>query len=307
MDQKEKFAQWIEQLPPEARKSFSEAMIKAFTYEPKIAVFGKTGVGKSSLTNALFGQKACAISDVEACTREPKEVFMKLEGAAKGIKLLDVPGIGESSERDDEYFKLYAEILKEADMVLWVLKGDDRTFTADEAFYKTCMKPYIEKGKPFVVAVNQVDKIEPYREWDIENRKPGPTQEGNISKKILYVAKQFGDLTVSHVIPVSANEGYNLDSLVLKLIDGLPADKRYQTIHNMDQRIQEYETVKQEKSASFAEAINTIIDFLPIPAPLKAVGKGIVAVGSAIMEGVGEVIGGFVSGIGDFIGGLFGW
>lgn len=301
MDQKEKFAQWIKQLSPEARKSFSEAMTKAFTYEPKIAIFGKTGVGKSSLTNALFGRDVCAISDVEACTREPKEVFMKLEGNAKGIKLLDVPGIGESSERDNEYFKLYAEILKEADMVLWVLKGDDRTFTADEAFYKTCMKPYIEKGKPFVVAVNQVDKIEPYREWDIENRKPGPTQEGNISKKILYVAKQFGNLPEANVIPVSSNERYNLDSLVLKLIEGLPANKRYQTIHNMDERIQEYESVKQEKRVSFAEVIKAAIDILPISDIAKDIGKGIVDAGEAVVEGIKTI----ASNVRDFFTGLF--
>lgn len=303
MDQKEQFAQWIQQLPAEAKEKFSTAMTKAFSYEPKIAVFGKTGVGKSSLTNALFGQDVCAISDVEACTRDPKEVFMKLDGPAKGIKLLDVPGIGESSARDDEYFKLYAEILKDADMVLWVLKGDDRTFSSDEAFYTTCMKPYIEQGKPFVVAVNQVDKIEPYREWDEKNCKPGPNQDGNIAKKVVYVAQQFGDLAVSHVIPVSANEKYNLDTLVLKLIEGLPADKRFQTINNMDARIQDYETVKREKSSSFAEFVNSVIDILPIPEPLKVVGKGIVAVG----EVIGEVVGDIISGIGDFFGGLFGW
>ena len=121
------FNKWIEKLPDEAKNKFKQGLNKAFSYEPKVAIFGKTGVGKSLLTNALFGKVACPISDVEACTRDPQEVFMKLDGDSKGIKLLDVPGIGENSERDKEYFRLYAEILKDADMVLWVLKGDDRT------------------------------------------------------------------------------------------------------------------------------------------------------------------------------------
>lgn len=289
------FNKWVESLPSDAKEILKSGLNKAFSYEPKVAIFGKTGVGKSSLTNALFGQNACKISDVEACTRDPQEVFMKLEGASKGIKLLDVPGIGENAERDKEYFLLYAEILKEADMVLWVLKGDDRTFTSDEEFYKTCMKPYMDKGKPFVVAVNQVDKIEPFREWDEANRKPGPTQEGNIAKKVLYVAKQFDDLSASQVVPVSANERYNLDKLVLTLVDKLPANKKFITMNNMDERLQELEEVKQEKTNAFIEVIKTVIDALPIPEFAKSAGKVVVDVGTTVVKSVVDFVGNVLS------------
>lgn len=291
MNNSNEFNKWIEALPSDAKGKFKSGLDKAFSYEPKVAIFGKTGVGKSSLTNALFGQDACKISDVEACTRKPQEVFMKLNGASKGIKLLDVPGLGESAERDKEYFKLYAEILKDADMVLWVLKGDDRTFTSDEEFYTTCMKPYMDKGKPFVVAVNQVDKIEPFREWDVDNCKPGSTQEGNIAKKIIYVAKQFGDLPASQVIPVSANEKYNLDKLILKLVDKLPASKKYTTISNMDEKLQEREAIKIAKANSFMETINELIDSLPISELAKSAGKVLVEVGSAIVKSVTDFVG----------------
>ena len=303
------FNKWIESLPSDAKEILKSGLNKAFSYEPKVAIFGKTGVGKSSLTNALFGQNACKISDVEACTRDPQEVFMKLEGASKGIKLLDVPGIGENAERDKEYFLLYAEILKEADMVLWVLKGDDRTFTSDEEFYKTCMKPYMDKGKPFVVAVNQVDKIEPFREWDEANCKPGSTQEGNIAKKILYVAKQFGDLPASQVVPVSANERYNLDKLILTLVDKLPANKKFITMSNMDEKLQELGAIKEAKANSFMEVVNDIIDALPVPEALKSVGKAVIGAGSALVEsaisvakGVGSVIGSIGRGVASLFG-----
>jgi len=285
----DKFNEWMDSLPKDAKLKLKVGFNKAFDYEPKVAIFGKTGVGKSSLTNALFGQDACPISDVEACTRDPKEVFMQLDGASKGIKLMDVPGIGENSERDKEYFQLYAEIMKEADMVLWVLKGDDRTFTSDEDFYQTCMKQYMNEGKPFVVAVNQVDKIEPYREWDIDKCIPGPNQEGNIAKKINYVAEQFGDLSISQVIPVSANEKYNLDKLILTLINKLPANKKVIVIDNMDQTLQENRDVKAEKAKSFAEVVAEIIDNLPIPETVKMAGKVLSSIGSTLVNAASSV------------------
>lgn len=309
MDEKEKLANWAKQLPPEAKEKLKAEMNKFFNYEPKVAIFGKTGVGKSSLTNALFGKDVCEVSDVEACTRDPQEVFLKLEGAPKGIKLLDVPGIGESAERDKEYFKLYAEILKEADMALWVLKADDRTFSADEDFYKTCMKPYIDAGKPFAVAVNQVDKIEPFREWDVTKHLPGPTQEGNIAKKLNYVAQQFGDLKVSQVVAVSANEKYNLHTLILQLIKDLPADKRCQTISNMDETIQQREEIKKEWADSFIETVHEIIDDLPVPSLVKEAGKAAVSVLTYAAD-LGRVIvstgADIVSGAWNFVKGLFG-
>lgn len=286
---------WVNSLPKDVQSKFKNDMQKSFSYEPKIAIFGKTGVGKSSLTNALFGKDACQISDVAACTRDPQEVFLKLDGASNGIKLLDVPGIGESSERDKEYFKLYAEILKECDMVLWVLKGDDRTFTADEDFYNTCMKDYIEKGKPFAVAVNQIDKIEPYREWDVDGCKPGIKQEHNILQKIFYVAEQFGDLPASLVIPVSANERYNLEKLLLTLIKKLPANQRVLTIDNTDEKIQKREEIIMERQKSFKESINEIIDDLPLPETIKTFGKGVVDTLSTIATGVASVVSFFKS------------
>jgi small GTP-binding protein len=208
----------------EQKKAIEERFTRALEYAPVIGIFGKTGVGKSSLCNSLFGQDVCPISDVKACTRSTQEVLLDL-GEGKGITLLDVPGVGETGERDEEYAELYAKLLPEIDLVLWVLKADDRAFSSDEKFYKEIVKPHIRQGKPFYFVLNQVDKIEPYREWDIEAHKPGVKQFSNIGLKIDDVAQTFS-YPKTQVLAVSANEKYNLVNLMDTVIYALPNAKR---------------------------------------------------------------------------------
>ena len=78
-------------------------------YTPKVGIFGDTGVGKSSLCNALFGKDIAKISNVEACTRHPQEILVGDKGKG-GIVLVDVPGVGEDPARHKEYIELYKSL-----------------------------------------------------------------------------------------------------------------------------------------------------------------------------------------------------
>jgi len=212
-------------IPPEQKEAIKTRLKTILTYEPKVGVFGKTGAGKSSLCNALFGKDVCPVSDVESCTRDPQEVLLNMGG--KDIKLVDVPGVGENKAHDIEYGKLYNSLLPDLDLVLWVLKGDDRAFSTDAEFYKNIVKPHVNEGKlPFFFVVNQADKIEPFREWDISAHKPGVNQFANIDKKIEAVARAF-EYPKKQVIAVSANEKYGLVELVDTIAYELPKEKRF--------------------------------------------------------------------------------
>ncbi len=243
------------QISPEQRKQINDRLQKIINYVPRVGVFGKTGVGKSSLCNALFGTDICEISDVEACTRNTKEVVLNMGG--KGITLIDVPGVGESSERDEEYGKLYANLLPELDLVLWLIKSDDRALASDENFYKNVVKPHIDEGKPFFFVLNQVDKIEPFREWDEEKHEPGPRQFVNIQKKIDDVAKFF-DIPVSKVVSVSANEKYNLTRLVDEFVRALPAEKKITVFRAVNEEFQSKATGEHVKR-SFLEVVGDVV------------------------------------------------
>ncbi len=229
------------------REQINRRLSKILNYEPRIGVFGKTGVGKSSLCNALFGKDVCPISDIEACTRNTKEVIINL-GGSKGIKLIDVPGVGENSKRDEEYGKLYNNLLPELDLVLWVIKADDRAMASDEKFYKNIVKPHIEEGKPFFFVLNQVDKIEPFREWDEKKKEPSPNQFQNIHRKIDDLARIF-DIASSRIIPISAAQGqeYNLTELVDEIIRGLPKEKKITTFKAIDDQFKSEKTTKAVK------------------------------------------------------------
>ncbi|EWC41667.1 GTPase family protein [Stutzerimonas stutzeri] len=239
-------------------------------YQPVVGVFGKTGAGKSSLCNAVFGKDVCEISDIAGCTRKPQEVILDIGG--KGIKLLDVPGVGESNERDKEYAELYRSILPELDLVLWVIKGDDRAFSSDETFYKSLVRPYIDKGRPFIIALNQVDKIEPFREWDERAQKPGAKQAENIEQKRMSVAKIF-DLPYSCVIPVSANEKYGLVQLVEKIIEVLPADKKAIVLDSVKAENRSENSKAEAKDGLIGEIFNIVTDIIPVAPIAKAAVK----------------------------------
>ena len=96
-------------LPYAIGKHILDHIQKLTHYEPVIGIMGKTGAGKSSLCNALFQGEVTPVSDVDACTRDI--LRFRLSRGEQSLLLLDLPGVGESEQRDKEYESLYRPIL----------------------------------------------------------------------------------------------------------------------------------------------------------------------------------------------------
>ena len=235
----------------------------------KIGVFGKTGVGKSSLCNALFGQDVCAVSDIEACTRERKSV--QLQFGNKEITLVDVPGVGESIDRDIEYNKLYSDLIPKLDAIFWVLKADDRAYKEDFEWYENVVKPLtnFKANFPIIFVLNQIDKIAPHLEWDVKERIPGLAQRVNIDKKINAVANGF-KVPGSEIIPVSANEKYNLEQLVRDLIFKLPDDLKLNVLTKVNDDIAVDQKTRDVAEKGMVVTALEFVEKLKLPIPMVA-------------------------------------
>lgn len=258
-------------------KRISERLETALNYEPRVGVFGKTGAGKSSLCNAMFGKDICAISDVEACTRNVQEVL--LQSRSKGITLLNVPGVGESRDRDGEYSQLYRKLMPELDLVLWLIKADDRALRSDEEFYKTVVRPHIQQGKPLFAVLSQVDRIEPFREWDETVHRPGTQQTENIERKRHLVAG-FLDIPLDRVVAVSASESYGLVDLVDKIVSNLPKEKRITFARAVAERNVSATAAETARSGFLDFALETVA---------KVVG-GAIEKASSVVRSIGGIL-----------------
>lgn len=263
-------------------KKIKKRVKKIRNYTPKVAVFGDTGVGKSSLCNALFGKDVAKISDIEACTREPQDIFIgNKEGG--GINLIDVPGIGEDPARHKEYMELYESLLPEVDLVLWAIKSDDRKYATAIEVYDKILKAHSNKI-PTIFVITQIDKIEPYRDWDTTNNKPGKKQEENIIRKINDVSKQF-NISVNKIIDISSNDSYNLVELVDKVVEVLPNEKKYSFVRETnDEKVSDeaekkaeqgiWEDIKEFAGDAMETVKDIVVDIIIESAP-KLVSKAI--------------------------------
>ena len=213
-------------LPDEMIVNLQEKIAELGDFVPTVGIFGKTGVGKSSLCNALFGKDTAKVDDISACTRTPQEIFVKISESGSGIKLIDLPGVGESQLRDLEYSELYKQWIPNLDLIIWVIRADDRTFSVDENFYENVVKKHINPEKtPFLVVINQADKINPIREWDEKNRRPGQSQMMILHDRTTWAAAKF-EIQEKHIVSISAFEKYNLGKLVETIIDIVPNEKK---------------------------------------------------------------------------------
>jgi GTP-binding protein Era len=162
-----------------------------------VNILGNPNVGKSTIMNALVGEKLSIITAKAQTTRH--RIMGIVNGDDFQIVYSDTPGILKPQYKLQESMMSFVNIaLSDADLILYVTDVTERT--ANEGEYIDKIK---DSGLPVIIAVNKVDL----------------TNQEDLEKIVESWHIAFPD---SPVFPVSALKKFNLDSLLNAILSKLP-------------------------------------------------------------------------------------
>lgn len=138
---------------------------------PRFAVVGRRGSGKSSLINAIFGEKVAAVGHATSMTGAP--VWRKYNGKFGSLEILDTRGFQEGSQPDEAddasspFESVTGELTEKVpDAILFLVKATevDAAIEGDLAELVAIRKHLRETLKvdiPVVAIATQCDQLEP--------------------------------------------------------------------------------------------------------------------------------------------------
>ncbi|MER2090646.1 MAG: GTPase, partial [Sporosarcina sp.] len=216
---------------------------------PRFVLVGRTGVGKSSLINAMSGRYLAEVSDVEIGTKEARRFTYESDGQVY-FEVIDTRGIGESESFDQTAEAELANVIKgfRPDAILFLQKATERAHIDIDV--DSAKKIMLNAGYdlPMVGIITHVDELNPSR---IKNPADYPKGKLDlIEEKKTQLMRIFKEqeAQVEAIIPVSSYIEWNREA------DNLSEEERRELTIEFDGRY----------------GIEELLDFLELSIDIRA-------------------------------------
>lgn len=174
-----------------------------------VSIIGRPNAGKSTLLNALVGEKIAIVTEKPQTTRTRIQGMVNVKAqrgrSAGQIVFIDTPGVHKPDSRLNR--KMMQEIyaaLESRDLVLLIVDATEK-FGSGDQFVLDLVK---KAGGPAFLLLNKIDKLQ--------------------KDRLLPIIDHYSRLhSFQEIIPISAGKGQGLDILVDKIIRALPDGPRY--------------------------------------------------------------------------------
>jgi len=168
-----------------------------------VTILGRPNVGKSTLLNAVIGEKVSIVTSKPQTTRNRISGIKNIENAQ--IVFWDTPGIHKAKDFLNRIMvKAAISTISEVDVIIFMVDGSTPSGKGDE-FIISLLK---EIKQPVLLVINKIDLVD----------------KGKLLPLIEDFSKKFG---FSKIIPVSAATGDGVNILLTNITELLEAGPRY--------------------------------------------------------------------------------
>jgi GTPase len=174
-----------------------------------VSIIGRPNAGKSTLLNALVGEKLAIVTRKPQTTRNRIQGIVNVERKGKRpagqIVLVDTPGVHKPiNSLNRRMMKEVYDALEGCDLLLLIVDATEKFGTGDEFVLDIVKK----SGQPCFLLLNKIDKLEKQRLLPL-------------------IAEYKQRHNFAEVIPISAMKRQGLDTLLGAVIKAIPEGPRY--------------------------------------------------------------------------------
>lgn len=168
-----------------------------------VAIIGRPNVGKSTLLNRVVAQKIAIMSDKAQTTRNKIQGVYTTDN--EQIVFIDTPGIHKPKTKLGDFMVETAySALREVDAILFMVSADQPRGRGDDFIIER-----LKNAKaPIYLVINKIDTIHP--------------------DQLLPIIDDYRkELEFKEIVPISATEGNNVDTLLSTLTSDLPKGPQF--------------------------------------------------------------------------------